>query len=246
MLGYLEAVFLKKTRMYNKIDCFIAPSRFVYEMHQRSAFAESQLLFLRNFSAIDMLQKNAAENDGYLLFLGRLSPEKGIMTLLRAIKEVPNAELQIAGDGPQRGAIEAFIQDNAIGDRVKLLGFQAKDDMMDIISRCMAVVMPSEWYENCPYSIIEAQMQGKPVIGSNIGGIPELIEDGQTGFVFDAFSEHGLAECIHTLLNMEEREYAKMCERVIESARKEYDASAYYVKLMEMYQELQSGREVQS
>ncbi|MBN1601391.1 MAG: glycosyltransferase [Chitinispirillaceae bacterium] len=234
-LAYLEATFLKKTKKYNKITLFIGPSKFIVEKHNRSKFSKSPVIFLRNFLPKETVYQPVVAYDGYLLFFGRLSPEKGIIILLNAIIRVDGVNLHIAGDGELRPEIEKFIESNNLANRVKLLGYQDRKSMAEIVSGCKAVVVPSEWYENCPYSIMEAQAQGKPVIGADIGGIPELIVDGKTGFVFKAFSSESLERSIRQLIECNENEYNKMSSAIVEFAKENYCHKSYSNELTNLY-----------
>ncbi len=234
-LAYLEATFLKKTRKYDKIDIFIGPSKFIVEKYNRSNFSRSPVIFLRNFLPKETIYQPVVTNDDYLLFFGRLSQEKGIITLLNAIKQIDEVNLHIAGEGELRPEIEKFIETNNLANRVKLLGYQDRQSMAEIVSKCKAVVVPSEWYENCPYSIMEAQALGKPVIGADIGGIPELIVDGKTGFVFKAQSIESLERSIRQLIDLKENEYRKMSSAVTEFAKENYCHKSYINELTKVY-----------
>lgn len=235
VLAYLEALFLTKTKRYNKIARYIAPSQFVCEKYKASGFSKSPVTFIRNFLPNDTVYSPKPVFDGYLLFFGRLLPEKGVMTLLKAMTLVNDVELRIAGDGELRSEMEKFIESNKMANRVKLLGYQDRKSMAEAVSKCKAVVVPSEWYENCPYSIMEAQAQGKPVIGADIGGIPELIVDGKTGFVFKAHSIESLERSIKHLIDCKENEYRKMSSAVVEFARENYCHESYINELTTIY-----------
>lgn len=100
---------------------------------------------------------------------------------------------------------------------------------------CKAVVLPSEWYENGPYSVMEALAAGKPVLGSRIGGIPELVKDGQTGFTFEAGSAEALAGAVEKLLALPAGEYEALCAGAVEFAREKFGAEGYRDKLLELY-----------
>ena len=116
--------------------------------------------------------------------------------------------------------------------KVKLLGFLNKEQMTDAISGCKFVVVPSICYENCPYSVLEALAIGKPVIGSNMGGIPELVNDNENGFIYDTVSE--LTEKMNLLFENEKlvKQFSKKSK---ELATEKYDREVYYQKLKKIY-----------
>ena len=235
VLAYLEALYLTKTKRYDKIDRYIAPSQFICDKYKKSGFSKSPVTFVRNFLSKDTVYSAKPEFNGYLLFFGRLLPEKGVLTLLKAVALVDGVQLRIAGEGELRPEMEKFIETNSIANRVKLLGYQDRKSMAEIVSKCKAVVVPSEWYENCPYSIMEAQAQGKPVIGADIGGIPELIDDGATGYIFKAGDVNDLVSAISKLTDLRDKEYNSMCFNVTEQAIKNFSFSKYQENLMSIY-----------
>lgn len=180
IIGYAEKKYYDCHRVFKKVDCIISPSEFNKNQFIKGKLNCNEIKVLHNFV-------NESEHKEYVLgdyafYFGRLSKEKGILNLVEAIKDVPDSKLLIAGDGPERENIEAYIEKHNLGDRITLLGYQNQDNIREYIRNSRFIVVPSIWYENCPYSILETLEIGKPVIGSRIGGIPELIEDGKTVF----------------------------------------------------------------
>lgn len=173
----------------------------------------------------------------YAFYFGRLSKEKGILNLVEAIKDIPDSKLLIAGDGPERKNIEAYIEKHNLGDRITLLGYQNQDNIREYIRNSRFIVVPSIWYENCPYSILETLEIGKPVIGSRIGGIPELIEDGKNGFLYKSDSVSELKEKMQELFVNDEKviDFSNNSRKLYE---KNYSPNAYYNNLMIIYNEV--------
>ena len=110
----------------------------------------------------------------YVLYFGRYSEEKGIGTLVRVCESLPQIPFVFAGAGP--------LEDRVNGvSNIENVGFKSQDELEILIRNAAFSIYPSEWYENCPFSVMESQMYGTPVLGANIGGIPELIVEGKTG-----------------------------------------------------------------
>jgi glycosyltransferase involved in cell wall biosynthesis len=143
---------------------------------------------------------------------------------------VPGCKLVIAGDGPQRQELEELSQ-HVAGGRVRFTGYQPPERLRAILRRASLVVVPSEWYENCPYAILEAFAAGKPVIASNIGGIPELVEGGQDGLLFEPGQAGELAACIRSLVGD-----GRLRQRLGQSARRKvkelYGPESHYTGLI--------------
>ena len=163
--------------------------------------------------------------EGYVLEFGHLSRDKGTETLLEAAKGLPEVKFVFAGFG----ASEAKIAQTSNAEYV---GFKTGEELELLIRKAAVSVYPSQWYENCPFSVIESQMYGTPVIGSRMGGIPELIEEGKTGELFEAGNAAQLEEKLRKLLftpGLAEA-YSKNCT----NAQFETPDS-YYEKLLAVY-----------
>ncbi|WP_153448820.1 glycosyltransferase family 4 protein [Vibrio algicola] len=181
----LEAFYHRSKKSYEALDAFIAPCDFMKSMILRQIPTANVQVIV---NGIDASTTDIGEDGGYFLFCGRLTPEKGIVTLAQAHRQLGgNTPLKVLGTGPMFD----HIKDNF--DNVELLGFQTGETLTHIIKNAKAVVVPSEWNENCSMSVLEAMSYGKPVIGANIGGIPEQIVDGETGYLFTSGDAEDLA-----------------------------------------------------
>ena len=231
-LGALEGYYYRFHKIYiEKINYIITPSEFCRKKFIQDGIHKKKIIALHN--SVDIQNYNVDTNDGdYALFFGRLSKEKGVLNLIAAFKNCKNGKLYIAGDGPERKHIEQIIKEDKLEGKVKLLGFLNKEQMTDAISGCKFVVVPSICYENCPYSVLEALAIGKPVIGSNMGGIPELVNDNENGFIYDTVSE--LTEKMNLLFENEKlvKQFSKKSK---ELATEKYDREVYYQKLKKIY-----------
>ena len=236
LLSSLEATKYKKNRVYDKFDLIISPSNFVGNKIKEDG-VKAKVETLYNFVDINKFNSNENGDEKYAFFFGRLSVEKGIMNLLKAFSMQKEGDLYIAGDGPEKENILSYIKDNDLSGRVKMLGFLSQDDVKKYVSKSSFVVVPSIWYENCPYSILEAFAIGKPVIGSEIGGIPELIKDGINGYLYEYNDVNKLSELINNMfINKDLRE--KMGKNARKIVEEKYSLDAYYENLMKIYEKL--------
>ena len=155
---------------------------------------------------------------------------RSIINLINAFSKTNNGELYIAGDGPERERIINYIKENRLKDRIKMLGFLNKKEVIDFISRSSFIVVPSICNENCPYSILETLAVGKPIIGANIGGIPELVQDGKNGFIYECNDIDKLTKCMNKLYTDKD-----LVEKMSDYSKKlslDYSKYEYYRKLI--------------
>lgn len=231
-LGAIEGYYYRNHKIYiDKIDYIITPSEFYRTKFIEDGINPNKIQAIHN--SIEMNDYNVeTQNDGYALYFGRLSKEKGILNLINAFAKCNKGNLYIAGEGPEKEKIEKIIKENSLEDRVKLLGFLNKEQMTDVTRKCKFVVVPSIWYENCPYSVLETLAIGKPIIGSNMGGIPELVIDNENGFIYNTVDE--LTEKMNVLFENEDlvKQFSKKSK---ELAKQNYDREVYYNKLKQIY-----------
>ncbi|KAF0152677.1 MAG: glycosyl transferase family protein [Ignavibacteria bacterium] len=168
----------------------------------------------------------------YFLYVGRLAKEKGVITLLKTFAGIPEAELHIVGDGPLMDECKEIAAAN-----VKLLGYLNGSKLIEQFKNAFFTIIPSECYENLPMSALESFSHSKPVIGSKLGGITELIESGSNGFYFDAKSVEQLKSIITSCLKMDDEQYFSMCENSFTTAKKK-DSFTYSEKLISLYKEI--------
>lgn len=246
-IGYNEAVTWNRERLEACTDVFICPSQFMADKMEQGGFSKSKMRTLCNF--IDVEKCKYAPTDGmdntdpvvlpkkedYYCFIGRLSHEKGAKTLIEAANHLPY-KLVIIGGGPLMNELKAVANTN-----IKFVGFKQWDDIKQLVGKARFSVIPSEWYENNPLSVIEAQCLGTPVLGANIGGIPELIESLSptlpqregvvpNGMTFTSGDVEDLKDKIKKMFN-HEFDYDAIAKNAIER----YSSEAYYEKLMKYY-----------
>lgn len=236
-LGVMEKKYYDIHKVFRKIDCIISPSEFNKNQLVNGKLKYNEIVALHNFV-------NESERIDYVLgdyafYLGRLSKEKGILNLIEAIGDVPDAKLLIAGDGPERERIEAYISEHKLDGRITLLGYQNQDSIHKYITNSRFVVIPSICNENCPYSVLEAMEIGKPIVASRIGGIPELIADGENGYLYKADDINELKEKLTLLLDDDEKvnSFAQKSRELYESY---YSPDSYYNELIKIYNKVMS------
>ena len=195
---------------------------------------ENNIEAVHNF--IDMDNYNVeVEDDGYAFYFGRLIKEKGIFTLLEAVKGLKDKKLLIAGDGPDLEKIKEYLNKNNMQENVKLLGYIDSDKVKEYVRKSRFIIVPSIWYENCPYSVLETLAIGKPIIGSNLGGIPELVKNNESGLIYTYNKPKELQEKMRVLFENKELadELGKNAKQI---AKEEYSKESYYNKIINIYE----------
>ena len=207
-LAAMEASFNRAHKSNLRIDRVIAPSRFMRSKLIEGGWPEGKVVFLQNFADDAILDRAANagadatdRENPYLLFFGRLSAEKGVDTLLRAFDaSLPNLpqdmRLVVVGDGPDAADFKALASSLGCASRIEFAGYQTGGALQSYVERASLAIASSRWRENMPYSIVEALAAGTPVIGTNIGGIPELVDEGKTGFICEPGGVQSMADAI--------------------------------------------------
>jgi glycosyltransferase involved in cell wall biosynthesis len=231
------SVYDRATGVPRNVQRFIAPSRFLAGKLEQGGFDPARITVLPNF--VDAASFDPRPEGDYALYFGRLSREKGVDILLRAMASLGKGKLKIAGDGPVRGNLEALASELGLVN-VEFLGRRTGEEMRKILSSAQFVVLPSRWYENLPFSIMEAFAAGKPAIASDIGGIPEMIDDGENGLLFPMGDVGELERQLATLFDSPELRM-QMGARGREKALRLYSAGYHYDRIMEIYSDV-AGR----
>ena len=220
-------------------DSIIAVSLFSKFKHLESKKFNWSIDHLYNFSPL--LDKNIvtfANKNSYLLFFGRLSKEKGVETLIDAISILSsNVLLKIVGSGELEEKLKDIISKRKLSN-IEMLGYKNGDELYNLIKLSSFVVVPSKWYENNPMTIIESYSFGVPVIGSRVGGIPEIIQEDITGFTFKMGDASDLARTISKALNLTEKEYLEMTINARRFAQTNFSPQEHYEKLMKIYNKI--------
>ncbi len=231
---YAEAIVQRWLGSYESVDRLICPSRFMREamLHR---FRADRVALLYNGVDVNIHPPPVAYDGGYVLYFGRLASEKGVETLLHAHALQPAAwPLIVAGTGPLAEELSARYPD------ARFVGHLSGHSLEEALSRASVVVLPSQCYENCPLSVLEAMAHGKPVVGSRIGGIPELIADGETGLLFEAGDAVQLRERLDALMGSPQHRRL-MGRRARERVEREFSLEQHNAGLMEIYASMVPG-----
>lgn len=220
-------------RKYDSITFLIAPSQFLRGKMIEYGWSPERIVHVPNF--IDMSHIPTSWGiGGYNLYFGRLSREKGVKTLLKVYAALQTCiPLVVMGDGPEREELEKMAADLSLP--VRFTGYLSGQTLHDAIAGARSVILPSECYENAPLSILEAFAHGKPVIGARIGGIPEMIEDGINGLLFESGNIQELRAKLLLMAGMNDQRIMEMGKAAREKVEKEYSPAAHYERLMEVY-----------
>lgn len=231
-IGFKEAIVWNRERLEASTDVFICPSQFMADKMVQGGFSKSKMQTLCNFIDVEKCKFSSTdgtdytddvellpEKEDYYCFIGRLSHEKGAKTLIEAANQLPY-KLVIIGGGPLMDELKSVAHTN-----IEFVGFKQWDDIKQLVGKARFSVIPSEWYENNPLSVIEAQCLGTPVLGANIGGIPEL-----TDYTFSSGNIADLKTKIEKMWNSE-FDY----QQIASDAQYRYDAETYYDKLINIY-----------
>lgn len=229
-----------RNRFFNParyIDGFIYVSNFARDIQEKymPALKVKKEITLYNFSTSIADEPKKGAKDKYFLFFGRLSYEKGVKTLLSAFRQLHEYHLRVVGTGPLEAELIQFKTDNHLNN-IEFLGYKRGQELVDLVKKAYFVIVPSEWYENNPMTIIEAYSAGTPVIGARIGGIPEIVAEGQSGFQFESGNVEDLVSKIRTADSLSPDMYKKFSKGAIEFAKTNLSIDSYYPKLFHFYQ----------
>lgn len=211
LLGALEGKLYHRLRTYGMVDVIVCPSAFMKRQLDTDPVLAEKTVMMHNFVEKTAGSGNMGQSSGadYVLYFGRFSEEKGIATLLKACKALPEIPFVFAGTGP----LEELV---AQAENVENRGFVTGAALGELIAGARFSVYPSEWYENCPFSVMESQIYGTPVLVSDLGGAPELVQAGVTGELFRGGDVEGLTAQIRELWEDPERcrRYRENCKEV--------------------------------
>lgn len=219
------------------ISAFMANSMFVKQTHVRYGLEASKIHVMYNYILNTNIEKIVDCYNSYYLYFGRISKEKGIFTVLSAFAEMNEVRLKIMGSGEQEEQVLEYIQGHAL-ENVDYVGACSGEKLNSIIRNAKCVLVPSEWEEPLPRTILESYAEGIPVIGSDCGGIPEMIRIKETGMIFASGSVSELQKRVLYIEALDRSEYEKMRKNCSEEVAEKYTKEKYYERFMECVKEI--------
>ena len=254
-LAALEASFNRSHRSNERIDRVIAPSRFMRSKLIEGGWPEGKVVALQNFADDAILARASGvagdvtdRESPYLLFFGRLSAEKGVDVLLRAFDAAApslprDMRLIVVGDGPDAAEFRELAASLDSAPRIEFAGYQTGDALQTYVERASLAIASSRCRENMPYSIVEAFAAGTPVVGTRIGGIPELVADGVTGFACEPGDVATMADAMVRGAEafLDAPVYVRMQESCRAYVRENCSRDKFMDQLVELYEEAVNG-----
>ena len=231
LIGVLEAWLYKYLKTYRLVDLFICPSRFLErKLSEADKLYSGKTYMIHNFINKPKIKENGSEKEPYIVFVGRLSKEKGVELLAKSAELLPEYQFVVAGSGPD----EDILKNKK---NICRTGFLSGKELTDIISGAKALIAPSICFENCPLSILEAHSMGVPVITMNSGGMAELAEDGVTGALAQKPEPEYVAKAVRKILRNEEK-YRQIKENCAKHSAEILNVEDYCKILVDKYIEL--------
>lgn len=231
----IESTVSKSLGLYrHNLDRVVSPSLFYKHKLMEWGWPESQLAYIPNY--VDAAAYIPSFKPGkYFFYFGRLAMEKGVETLIRAAARAKVA-LCIAGTGPEDTALRKLAAE--IGGNIEFLGFVSGEPLWKWVREALAIVLPSEWYENAPMSVLEAYASGKPIIGARIGGIPEMVRVGETGVLFESGNVEELADLMRQYADMPDSAVTEMGVAARDYVSTTFTSQRYLQNILALYSEL--------
>ncbi len=235
-LSVLEASVSRALGDAHRIDHFIAVSDFLREkMIEHDVADPDDITTVHNFVDPDRFEPSRRRGE-HVLYFGRIAPEKGLRTLIDAAAPLTDLPVRIAGTGEQRAALEAEVARRSL-DHFEFVGVRNGADLWDLVRGSICTLLPSEWYENCPMAVLESLACARPVIGADIGGIPELVDDSVDGRLFPSGDVEALREALVWM--QEHRDEAmEMGRRGREKVEERFSPEQHYRQVREVYAEV--------
>ncbi|QQS20483.1 MAG: glycosyltransferase [Candidatus Moraniibacteriota bacterium] len=229
---------------YQAVDVFLSPSDFLIKKYHELGFKRA----IRRIHH-PLLSEPTQQGGSHLpwsdrppisLFFGRLSPEKGVDTILRALPLVPERKLEIVGFGPSQSELEKLVTDLHLENRVTFIGPEYGEALAKRMARAKEIIVPAAWYENQPFVLMDSLRSGTPVLASAIGGIPDIIRDGENGFLFAPGDPNDLAKKIRSL---SEFDIEKITQEAYRTAS-DYTPERYVQEILTAYKDAREQRKI--
>ena len=228
--AYVHKLFGSYAR---NVDLFVAPSRQLRARMIAHGVDEDRIVHLPYSIALEQYEPRY-ESDGYGVYVGRLSVGKGLETLLAALSKARAVRFKIVGAGPLAESLEERAAAEELSN-VEFVGYKEGAELRSLVGGALFVAVPSESFENSPLTVYEAFAQGKAVVGSRMGGIPELVSEGESGLIFEPADADGLAALMLELWNDPDRA-VRMGRAARERVETHFGPDVHYEKMMVIYE----------
>jgi glycosyltransferase involved in cell wall biosynthesis len=230
----LRSVIARQLQIFQKnVTIFVTPTKFIKQWLIKAGFNEDKFAVIPNMVKSPACEREFSGKD-YVAYVGRISPEKGVDTILKAASFLPDIKIKIAGDGPSLEEYKKIAPHNT-----EFIGLLNRKKVSAFYSKARFVIVPSKCFEVFPLVTAEAMSHGLPVVASNVGGLPEIVDDGVTGLLFRPEKADDLAKKIKILWNNK-----GLCKRMGKVAQNmfnlRYCEDAYYRRLIKVYKNLVS------
>lgn len=230
-----ESYLHRWLRSYEKnVDRIVVPSQFFIRKLVEWGWPEEKFEYIPNFVEAGKFSPQFSPGRS-VVFFGRLAVEKGVETLIRASSSA-RVPVQIVGTGPMEAQLKALAQE--LGAPVEFLGYRSGQELFGLVGSSRATVLPSEWYENAPISVLESMALGTPVIGADVGGIPEMVREGETGWLFPSGNVDALADTLTAVATSSDERVEQMGRRGRQLVEQEFSPERYTSAVTELYGEL--------
>jgi len=233
-VAMLTTLYDRFERIPVRIDRFIAPSDFLRSKLLEGGFDPARVVRVPNF--VDLALYAGRPEKDYFCYLGRLSREKGLDILIRAVAGLEAGRLIVVGDGPEAEGLRRLAAELGTS-RVEFAGYRSGEELKRILAESQFVVLPSRWYENLPFAVMEAFASSKAVVASRIGGIPEMVDDGVNGLLFPVGDARALAASLRRMLG-DRRLREEMGRRGREKAERLYEREGHYAQIERIYRDV--------
>jgi glycosyltransferase involved in cell wall biosynthesis len=230
----LEYMFNKFFRLYENVDFYICQSQAMLELAAKSGISRNKIFLLNTFLSDNYFEQPAVyEKNSYFLYIGRISAEKGVDILINAMKNIPEIPIHIVGTGPDENYYKNLAKKYNLHN-IKFMGYKSGHDLEEEYKNCIATVLPCNWFENFPRSVLESFAYGKPSIASRIGGIPEIIDEEINGFTFEVGNTELLTMYMKKLF-YDKKLSVKMGQNARLKAETQYNSKVYLEKIFNIY-----------
>ncbi len=235
LVRVLSMKYHRMTRVYDKVDAFITPSEYLKKKLVQNRYNETKIRYIPTFTKVKA-EVEELKIGSYGLYFGRITEEKGVETVVKAYEKLPEYQVKLMGDDTTEEAkrLKKYIIEHQISN-IEFLGFKSGEKLEEVIRRARFTLIPSIWYDNLPNTALEAFQHSKPVIASNIGSLPELVEDGVNGYLFEAGNANELADKIRMLDS--DMTVQKMGAAGRKKLETRFSSEEHYKSLMKVFEE---------